>query len=209
MLLGGAAALTLPLIVLLRTTACHEAAGSPTSSGDVAKLHAELASLRERVDASGRSAALAVRMAAAGPPAAEPSAGSEAAPPVPAEPARPKFTMTSEEIRLKLSDRFTSDPPDVTWAKPALALLDSHLHAGLPEGSRLVSIECHRTMCRIEAQHSNLDVYHRFVNNALLFPEGGWNGPVVTQIVNPGQEPVSSVAYLLRDGGSFASLLEE
>jgi hypothetical protein len=116
--------------------------------------------------------------------------------------------MTSDEIRLKLSDRFTAEPPDVTWGKPALALLDSHLHAGLPDGSRLVSIECHRTMCRVEAQHSSLDVYHRFVNNALLFPEGGWNGPVMTQIVNPGQESVSSVAYLLRDGGSFESLLE-
>jgi len=30
----------------------------------------------------------------------------------------------------------------------------------------------------------------------------------MTQIVNPGSEPVISVAYLLREGESFATILE-
>jgi len=63
-------------------------------------------------------------------------------------------------------------------------------------------------MCRVKAQHSSLDVYNRFVNNALLFPQGGWDGPVMTEIVNPGAEQVISVAYLFREGEDVEKIVE-
>ena len=43
--------------------------------------------------------------------------------------------------------------------------------------SKVGSIECRRTVCRVESQHPNLDVYRQFVDNAVLFPHGGGMGP--------------------------------
>jgi hypothetical protein len=205
-LLGGAAALALLLVVLLRVTTSREAAGSSSDSVELARLHDELAGLRERVAASGRSATLAMRMAADRPAPAEPAAAPEHS--AASEPAGPKPVMTGAEIRARLSDRFSTEQPDLTWSKPALALLDSHLHAGLPEGSHLVSLECHRTMCRVEAQHRSMSVYDDFVHNAFVFRDGGWQGPSMTQIVNRGPDEVTSVGYLLREGESFAAILD-
>jgi len=208
MLLWGAAALAVLLAVLLRATTSPEAAGAAASNGELAKLHQELADLRERVNTSDRSAALAIKLAAAAPAVADSAAASESEPSAAVEQARPKFTLTREEMRSRLNERFTAERADLGWSKPAQALIDRHLQAGLPDGSHLLSVDCRRTMCRVEAQHSNLEVYHRFVDKALLFRGGGWNGPVMTGILNPGDAQVNSVAYLLRDGADFASLLE-
>jgi hypothetical protein len=203
LLLGATAALVISVVALVGATRTGDTP-APAASTEITGLHAELAGLRQRVDASDRSATTAMRLALATPQAG--SAAPNAA--VSAEPARPVYTATAAQIDARLTNRFGHEPADAAWSRPAQALLDSHIRAGLPDGSRVVSLECRQTMCRVESEHTSLAIYARFVNEALLFPTGGWNGPVMTQILSQAGPQITSVAYLLRDGEDFAPYLE-
>lgn len=202
--LGG---LSIPAILWLRRGAARPAAAAAvrTDENEVAQVRAEIADLRERVAATNRIAVSAVQVAEN--EHAVPSEAAAVEPP--ADPTPSKVALSDEEMRARLSNKFNGEPRDPAWGRPALSLLDGHIRAGLPAGSHITSIECRRTMCRVEAQHKDLEVYQRFVNEALLFPQGGWKGPVMTQIVNPGSEQVASIAYLLREGEEFAPILDQ
>src|SRR5262249_44489959 len=139
-----------------------------SNSEEMLKVHAEIANLRARSEATSQVAVSALRVAN----------GDQRAPKEPRE-IRPEVSQDStgsasqrtaisdDELYTKLERRFSSEAPDPSWSVPASTLLNEHIHAGLPAGSQISSIECHRTMCRVEAQHSSLDIYNRFVSNAL------------------------------------------
>ncbi len=195
------AALAIPAVAWMRHAAATPVDSSPKASEEVAQVRTELADLREHVEQSRRLAVSAAQGTAAArlEPAAAPT---QQAAQAPTELLPPKSAPSDEEVRARLTSHFTSESTDPAWSKPALSLISGHIQAGLPAGSQITSIECHRTMCRVESKHSSLEVYDHFLNDALLFPGGGWAGPIMVQVANPaaGAKDVTSVAFLLREG---------
>jgi len=172
----------------------HDAT-SQNSTDEVAQLRAEVADLRQSAAVSNGAllaAAKDLRQAPANPQEKQIEQV--------VDPDQPKEQPSDVEVRAKLDGQFNSQRADPSWSKQTTTLLNNHISQGIPSGSKVVSIECKSSMCRVESKHNDVATYQKYVNEALLFPQGGWDGPLMTQITNPGVEPVTSVAYLLRDG---------
>jgi len=186
-----------------------KAAAAPAA--EVATVRAGLETSRAQVAGAERVAVFAAQAVAS-----EQATHNDAALVVPPEAALEPTPVTStvhtsaEEVRVTLDSRFGTESSDPKWSRATSVLIDSHIHSGLPGGSQVTSVECHTTLCRVESKHANLTGYRKFVDEALLFPKGGWSGPIITQILNPGapDKEVVSVAYLLREGQDISEIAQ-
>jgi len=180
----------------------NEPAPSTDASVRLAQLEQEIA----RLKASTTIAALRLPVSQATGngtamlPAAEHStaastAGSTA-PPAPA--------ASTEEIRDTLQSRFVGEEIDRKWSVEAAALVRSHAGARLPEGSRLRSVECRASLCRIETIHRDLAGYRKFLQAPPASPELAWTGPWMTTVLRTEDDgTVLSVGYFGREGASL------
>jgi hypothetical protein len=169
-------------------------------ANEMMRLRAELGTLKESVQVSERFSRVAVQTASLKPagafePALEATKAEHERGPDKSKPAgRP---LADWEVTDRLDRRLRGEAPDPNWSKPTQKLITDHVKQGLPAESQVVSIECGRTLCRVESRHPDLKVYKRFVDDALLFPQGGWEGPIMTAIT--GRDPnVKSNSYLFR-----------
>jgi hypothetical protein len=172
---------------------------------DVAELRAEIAELKQGLTVANGALVAAAAKNLPQPQIARADPKSE----VVVEPQVEKYEPTDVEVRAKLDGYFDNQRPDPAWSKQATVLLDNHIYKGIPSGSKLLSVECRSSICRVESTHASTAVYQKFVDEALLFHQGGWDGPIMTQITNPGVEPVVSVAYLLRNGEDMEKIVAQ
>ena len=79
----------------------------------------------------------------------------------------------------------------------------------LGEHGSLASVECSRTMCRVESDHADMASFRGFAEDSLLGSEGGlWNGAVFTSVVEGREDggPVTAVTFVAREGETLAGI---
>jgi hypothetical protein len=114
----------------------------------------------------------------------------------------PTSPPTGEEMRDHLEAAFAADPPAA--ARDLAQGLEDGARAALPAGSRVRSVECRASLCRIETEHAGLDDYRAFVQRAFFSHDAKQVsiGPVFAN--PPGEprhgEPVVAVVYVGREG---------
>jgi hypothetical protein len=158
-------------------------------------LRTELAARRQMPQPAAASAA--PRIAEQPAPAEDPS---HAGPP----------PLDVIETRDQLEASFLRQHGDVRWSGEAQRTAATRLSAILPETSKLQSLECRASMCRIETAHQGLESYQLFVRNAFMNPETKlWNGGFFTmQLDDPVNGKLVTVSYLARDGEELAIVAE-
>jgi hypothetical protein len=182
----------------------------PSGPDEVARLRAELEELKQSVKISEKFARVAVQSVAtsrAAPIDSKPEQGSKESEAARGAPPR-RIGPDENEIAKRLEQRFSDEKPDPSWSPASQRLITEHVRKGIPTESQVRSIECRRTVCRVESQHPSMEVYKKFVDDALLFPQGGWDGPVMTSILSRSPE-VRALGYLFRPGEDLEPMLTE
>ncbi|MHA7628305.1 hypothetical protein [Corallococcus sp. M7] len=106
-----------------------------------------------------------------GPPEAAPSgeataaedSGGDVPPPPPLRPPPASF----EQSRTRVFDAFAAEPVDGDWSAGASKTLDDAFRAHLPGTSRVKSLECRATLCRVELVHRAAADHGTFLRNGL------------------------------------------
>lgn len=172
---------------------------------ELAELRSELGAPRPpppRIDVGARRE---VRSAPAATPPT-PVTGAPAA--EPAAPPKPP-PMEVGEVRDRLEGTFAKQRPDAQ-SDEARRTAETRLAAILPATSKLQSLECRTSMCRIETVHEDPESYQQFVKGAFLDPETKlWNaGFFSTPLTNPVDGKLVIVSYLARDGEELPPIAE-
>lgn len=184
------------------------------ASEELAQMKDELARLRREQQETRAFAQTMAAQAGAprdGSPRPEPAKGAAEAdqagangPPLAARP-----EPTVEQARDQLEHRFASESRDPSWSDGARSRISSFLTPGLPPNSRLLSLECRKSMCRAEIAHENLEAHQKFLSASLMSPSNTWDGPhMATLGENSGGSGVVTVAFLARPGVSLAPTAE-
>jgi hypothetical protein len=109
---------------------------------------------------------------------------------------------SSAEYLAQLDGVFAREARDPAWTPGPE--LEVRLKRILPRGSSLRSLECRRSMCRVETAHRDLERYGTFTKSfgLLAGQVPVWSGPgffhVAHEPTRPGHE-LLAVAYLGRD----------
>jgi hypothetical protein len=172
---------------------------------ELAELRSELGALSTPVDAPRPEAEArrgAPRLAAA--PAAPKQVAPEPAPAADAPPNPPPMEVTVVRDRLEAS--FMEERADARWSGEARRTAETRIEAILPETSKLQSLECRNSMCRIETVHQGLDSLHQFVQGAFINSETKlWNGGFFsTELADPVDGKLVIVSYLAREGEALS-----
>ncbi|HSP77097.1 MAG TPA: hypothetical protein VLQ93_01110 [Myxococcaceae bacterium] len=112
---------------------------------------------------------------------------------------------STEEIITRMDARFFGEGFDPSWSYEARERAEQ-LGTRMPEGSRVVSLECRSSMCRMEMSHPNLESFQDFMQKSLLGGESEWDGPFMAGLKgDPGQPgELVAVAYLARAGADLS-----
>jgi hypothetical protein len=180
-------------------------------------IRAELTALRAELPKAGSERAEHGRaerreVVWLGPPApVEPSpTGSRDEAAAPSEPtpqpvAQPKPLETPIEqfalVHDTLEQKFGSQANDGGWAMDARRSVETKL-ADLPVASRLGSIECRSTLCRVETIHDRYSDARDFTSRLASLDRRPWNGGFYTGPISedPQNGAVTFVTYLVREG---------
>jgi hypothetical protein len=133
-------------------------------------------------------------------PAAEPGAPRTAQP-------RPSKTPSETPIEQfahvhdTLERSFAAEPSDGAWAMVARRSVETRF-ADLPAASRLRSIDCRSTLCRIETLHDGYSDARAFTHRLASLDQPAWNGGFFTGPIaqDPQSGAVTFVTYLVREG---------
>lgn len=82
-------------------------------------------------------------------------------------------TPTIEQVNSVVLNAYDSEKVDPTWAATAAKDLNNLVSKSLPEHSRVFSIQCRTTMCRIEVQHTNQETAQLFLDSGFRDWHGG------------------------------------
>ena len=136
----------------------------------------------------------------------EPSAALAAAPSA-AYPATSQDEPASRSEQLE--SLFARERLDAGWTARARGEFESKLARHIPAGSRVRSIECRQSMCRIESAHGDPLTYQQFLESAFrdpstqLWTAGGF-AMATTDYDEAGNRV--AVAYLAREGEALSVL---
>jgi hypothetical protein len=112
--------------------------------------------------------------------------------------------LTREEHLAYIETEFGNEVGNAEW-NPTNDLRGK-LTPILPEGSSIRSLQCRRTMCRVETSHKDLVSYQAFARAFVLPGDNGqplWMGASVFNVTTPpgpNDESLVTVAYLAREG---------
>ncbi len=106
-----------------------------------------------------------------------------------------------QELVAQMDARFFGEGLDSNWSREAMPRAQQ-FGLTLPEGARVVSLECRSSMCRLEMSHPSLESFQGFIQQRVLQGEHEWNGPIMAALQGDPQRPgeVHAVAYLAREG---------
>jgi hypothetical protein len=146
-----------------------------------------------------------------GMPAASPAPGHGSEQPAPSATQKPR-DMPPSEVNALYDGAFASDRADPGWTARDQRETVEKIHALLPEGSELRSLDCRESLCRIETRHPDMARHVTFYQRALVDPATQlWNGPMYTAPVedDPSWDgPIVAVAYLARPGKELPPVAE-
>jgi hypothetical protein len=79
----------------------------------------------------------------------------------------PNSVIGADELHAELDDIFSSETAG-PWNQDARQDLITKLEPILSEDTAVRSLECRRSLCRMELHHASMDDYHEFMQKALL-----------------------------------------
>jgi hypothetical protein len=86
-----------------------------------------------------------------------------------------RMTLAQEQEQVLVA--YGRESVDPTWRRDAETRLDTAVRASLPDGSRLLSLECRTTMCMLEVSHKDEGAAHAVGRRSwLLAASRGWDG---------------------------------
>jgi len=166
-------------------------AASGTDMNELQRVQGELDQNRRDTDALRKLVASLTSARASSPPTAapEPQSAENVPPPSP------------ERELAHIQAEFAAEGNDPSW-NPGREL-QAKVEEVMPRGSVLRSIECRRSMCRMETSHADLDDYNKFAHEFLLarLDHPLWTGPTTFDVRSPTRagEALVVVGYLGRD----------
>jgi hypothetical protein len=128
------------------------------------------------------------------------------------KPPSPRSRSTAAEefeaTRNALDAVFAAEPEDPAWARAARLTASRALSAALPSSSRIESLECKESLCRIESSHASFDASQEFVRDGFLsLEQRPWDGDFVTGLAEePRGGRVRTVTFLMRPGKTLPDL---
>jgi hypothetical protein len=142
-------------------------------------------------------------IAAAGPPAS--SAGGEHLAPL--APPSPPAPLSEQEVVANLEEAVHGEPVDPHWSRQAEDLARSRLERTLTT-SRLESVYCSASVCRLETSHPSQEALEQFREQVLMAPEPVlWNGSAYSSVQGDARAgTLVTVSYLAREGRPLPTL---
>jgi hypothetical protein len=113
--------------------------------------------------------------------------------------------LSGDEVRAHFETAFAAERTVASNQGRAYGV-EQAVHATLPAGSSLRSVQCRGTLCRIETAHTSIEDFQSFIQRAFQAPESKlanapvFAGPLASAV--PG-EPLIVVAYLGSEGGTL------
>lgn len=139
----------------------------------------------------------------AGPPAS--NAGVER----PAPPAPPEHPVppSAQEMVASLEEAVHVEPIDPHWSRQAEDLARAKLERVLTT-SRLESVHCGASLCRVETSHPSQEALEQFREQVLMAPEPVlWNGATYSSVQGDALSgTLVTVSYVAREGRPLPSL---
>jgi hypothetical protein len=114
-----------------------------------------------------------------------------------AEPQLPE----KEEIVAMLSEldlRLSQELDDPTWSQRAELDIATLLHPNMITGSRVLSVDCHTTLCRVEVEHADRGAQSRLVDH--LPREAPFEGGMLFYRIADETGVLRTLIYLARSG---------
>jgi|HubBroStandDraft_1064217.scaffolds.fasta_scaffold117426_3 hypothetical protein len=99
-------------------------------------------------------------------------AGVSGSPPEQAGTQRPPPTLA--EVQNNVLAAYAKESIDTSWSRTAERKLQQSITRGLPDGSRLLSMECRSTMCLLQLQHPDSKAAHTLLHQGFK----DWGGAV-------------------------------
>lgn len=105
-------------------------------------------------------------------------------------------------MRNQLEAIFSREPIDADWTERTRQLVRGHVGDVIPEGSSPLSIECRRSVCRIEVAHKDAADSKRFVDQAFRDRRTRlWKEPYFSAVrADSTDDKVVTISYVARDG---------
>ncbi|AFE04510.1 dihydrolipoamide acetyltransferase [Corallococcus coralloides DSM 2259] len=119
--------------------------------------------------------------------------------------AAPPPEPTPDEAVARMDARFFGEGVDTAWSHDATRRAE-RLGEALPQGARIVSLECRSSMCRLQMSHPSQDAFQKFLREGLIDDANAWEGPFMAALTGTPGRPgeVEAVAYLARAGVELA-----
>lgn len=166
----------------------------------VRKLEASVAS-SERLAREAQVTARAAQARAEAAPVPErlPEPPKQEEAPVAKAPAAAPAEPSPDEVIDQMDERFFLEEVDPAWSRDARHRVE-RLGGLMPEGARIVAVECRSSMCRMEMSHPSLESFQGFVRKGLMGPESEWDGGLMAAVKGDPYRPggIQAVAYLGR-----------
>ena len=212
-LLAAAAVAVVAVVVAVRSRPSR----SPSAAADPQALRDEVAELRSEVRDLRASATrdklllasnLAKQSGARSAPKSVEATASDGEEDSPTGKAR--HELTSKEIVAKLDERFYRQAPRTSWGETAAARAAASLASQIPAGSTVGKIDCRETLCRIEATHTTIAAFNKFLDDAIQRNRNGlWKAGFAAEVTDQSANSVSSVTYYARENESVPDVASE
>jgi len=115
--------------------------------------------------------------------------------------AGPPPALQWQEVQDNAEAQFIAEQYDRTWSAETAVRLRGNVSSRLPHDSRLRSLECRESLCRLETSHPDADQFREFQRESLRAPDFGWQGAMFfspLKLESSGE--VTAVTYLIRPG---------
>lgn len=138
------------------------------------------------------------------PAAGLPASNAEVARPAPPSPPAP---LSAQEVVARLEEAVHGEPEDPHWSRQAEDLARAKLERTLTT-SRLESVHCGASVCRLETSHPSQEALEQFREQVLMAPEPVlWNGAAYSSVQGDARAgTLVLVSYLSREGRPLPEL---
>lgn len=110
-------------------------------------------------------------------------------------------TRSRQKQKEAMESNFAGQMPDQSWSIGTATEVQAKVFARLPKDSRLMSIECRKSMCRLETSHHDEQTYQAFLSKSLAAPDFNWQGAIAYSTSRDDSSgEIAAVAYMMRAG---------